>query len=41
MIPSATSLQDYDLGIMPDYVRPQRFKKTKKKTRITNNWHDY
>lgn len=30
MIPSATSLQDYDFGIMSDYVRPQRFRKKKK-----------
>lgn len=25
MIPSATSLQDYDFGIMSDYVDLQRF----------------
>lgn len=37
MIPSATSLQDYDFGIMSDYVRPPEIKKKKKKNYGDNN----
>lgn len=33
MIPSATSLQDYDFGIMSDYVRPPEIKKNQKTLR--------